>query len=126
MILAKLAGAALVVSVATSPMNEPDLAAVRRMSLHQKNAAVQPLVRSATECIARTVAATPGFRKEAPNENLGELIVASMPTCVAPVRAMIDAYDRYFGEGTGEAFLMGPYLDVLPNAVSTWIVDRAD
>ena len=126
MILAKLAGAALVVSVATGPMNEPDLAAVRRMSLHQKNAAVQPLVRSATECIARTVAATPGFRKEAPNENLGELIVASMPTCVAPVRAMIDAYDRYFGEGTGEAFLMGPYLDVLPNAVSTWIVDRAD
>ncbi len=126
MILAKLAGAALVVSVATGPMNEPDVAAVRRMSLHQKNAAVQPLVRSATECIARTVAATPGFRKEAPNENLGELIVASMPTCVAPVRAMIDAYDRYFGEGTGEAFLMGPYLDVLPNAVSTWIVDRAD
>ena len=126
MILAKLAGAALVVSVATGPMNEPDVAALRRMSLHQKNSAVQPLVRSATECIARTVAATPGFRKEAPNENLGELIVASMPTCVAPVRAMIDAYDRYFGEGTGEAFLMGPYLDVLPNAVSTWIVDRAD
>ena len=30
---------------------------------------------------------------------------------------MIDAYDRYYGEGTGEAFFMGPYLDVLPKAV---------
>ncbi len=30
---------------------------------------------------------------------------------------MIDTYDRYYGEGTGEAFFMGPYLDVLPKAV---------
>ena len=49
---------------------------------------------------------------------LGDLIVASMPSCVTPVRAMIDAYDRYFGQGTGEAFFMGPYLDVLPKAVT--------
>jgi hypothetical protein len=41
-----------------------------------------------------------------------------MPSCVTPVRAMIDAYDRYFGRGTGEAFFMGPYLDVLPKAVT--------
>ena len=49
-----------------------------------------------------------------------------MPSCVGPVRAMIDAYDRYFGDGTGEAFFMGPYLDALPAAVSTLAVDRAD
>jgi hypothetical protein len=30
---------------------------------------------------------------------------------------MIDAYDEYFGDGKGEAFFMGPYLDVLPRAV---------
>ena len=126
MILAKLAGAALVVSVATGPMIEPNGAALQRMSMQQKNAALQPLLRSATECIARTVAADPGFRREAPNENLGDLIVASVPSCIAPVRAMIDAYDRYFGEGTGEAFFMGPYLDVLPGAVDTWVVDRGD
>ena len=35
--------------------------------------------------------------------------------------AMIDGYDRYFGEGAGEAFFMGPYLDVLPSAVSEWV-----
>ncbi len=126
MILAKLAGAALVVSVATGPVIEPNGAALQRMSMQQKNAALQPLLRSATECIARRVTADPEFRQEAPNENLGDLIVASVPSCIAPVRAMIDAYDRYFGEGTGEAFFMGPYLDILPGAVNTWVVDRAD
>ena len=31
---------------------------------------------------------------------------------------MIDAYDRYYGDGSGEAFFMGPYLEVLPKAVT--------
>jgi hypothetical protein len=36
---------------------------------------------------------------------------------VQAVRAMIDAYDQYYGDGSGEAFFMGPYLDVLPKMV---------
>ncbi len=40
-----------------------------------------------------------------------------MAACVRPVRAMIDAHDRMYGSGSGEAFLLGPYLDVLPSAV---------
>jgi hypothetical protein len=126
MILSKLAAAALVVGVATGPSVEPDLAAFRQMSLHQKNGAMQPLMRSATECIAQTVAADPRFRKDAMANNLGDLIVSSMEHCTGPVRAMIDAYDRYFGEGAGEAFFMGPYLDVLPTAVSKRAVDFAE
>ena len=82
---------------------------------------VQPLVRSATECIARAVSADPRFGQR--NANLGDLIVASMPVCVRQVRAMIEAYDRYFGDGEGEAFFMGPYLDVLPSAVTKWVRD---
>jgi hypothetical protein len=39
---------------------------------------------------------------------------------------MIDAYDRFFGDGTGEAFFMGPYLDTLPAAVSQLTVERAE
>ena len=116
MILSKLAGAALIVSVATGPTTGPEGANVR-LSLQQKNAAIQVLVRSATECIARTVAADPRFRTQAPQTEIGEIIVASVPRCVGPVRAMIDAYDRFFGNGTGEAFFMGPYLDALPAAV---------
>jgi hypothetical protein len=126
MILSKLAGAALLVSIATGPTIETGGGSVRQLSMQQKNAAVQALVRSATECIARTVAAHPRFQKQAPHADLGNLIVASVPSCVEPVRAMIDAYDRYFGDGTGEAFFMGPYLDALPTAVSPLAVDRAD
>jgi hypothetical protein len=119
MILAPLAAVALVVNVATGPVTDPSGRPV--MSMQQKNAAMQPLVRSATECIARTVTSDPRFGK--PSSDLGDLIVASMPTCITQVRAMIDAYDDYFGAGEGEAFFMGPYLDVLPTAVSKWVRD---
>jgi hypothetical protein len=119
MILAPLTAAALVISVATAPMIDPQAAVP--MSAQQKSAAVQPLLRSTTECIARTVAADPRFRQ--PGSDLGDLIVDSMSTCMPHVRAVIAAYDRYFGEGTGEAFFMGPYLDILPTAVSRWARD---
>ncbi|MPZ38253.1 MAG: hypothetical protein GEU95_09315 [Rhizobiales bacterium] len=118
MILSKLAGAALLIGIAASPTIEPDGGNVRKLSMQQK--------RSATECIARTVATHPRFQKQAPNTDLGDIIVASVPSCVGPVRAMIDAYDRFFGDGTGEAFFMGPYLDTLPAAVSPLAVDRDD
>ncbi|HEY7301422.1 MAG TPA: hypothetical protein VH684_26320 [Xanthobacteraceae bacterium] len=112
MILAKLAVAALIASAAIGPDTDPN-GSPANLSMQQKNAAVGPLVRSATDCIAKTVAADPRFRKQ----DLGDLIVDSISSCVEPVRAMIDAYDHYFGEGTGEAFFMGPYLDVLPKVV---------
>jgi hypothetical protein len=115
MILAPLFGVALVVNVATEPLTAP-LGPVQ-LSTQQKNSAMEPLVRSATDCIVHAVTTSPGFAS-ASASGIGDLIVASMPSCVRPVRAMIDSYDRYFGQGTGEAFFMGPYLDVLPKAVS--------
>jgi hypothetical protein len=118
MLLAPLAGAVLVLSIATGPAIEPQ-GSVTQLTAQQKNAAMQPLVRSATECIARAVTGDPRFGKKLPSD-LGDLIVDSIPTCVRPVQAMIEGYDRYFGEGAGEAFFMGPYLDVLPTAVSKW------
>jgi len=122
MILAKLAGAALVVSIATGPLVDPK-GSMMQLSNQQKNAAMQPLVRSATECIAQAVVGDARFR--VPDVGLGDLIVDSMTTCLGPVRAMIDAYDHYFGDGTGEAFFMGPYLDVLPAAVDKWAAERS-
>jgi hypothetical protein len=119
MILAPLAAAALIVGAATDPNVESRPAPIP--SLQQRSAAMQPLMRSATECIARTVSADPRLGQR--DADLGDLIVASMPSCSAQVRAMIDAYDRHFGNGEGEAFFMGPYLDVLPMAVSNWIRD---
>ena len=117
MILAPLFAAGLVISVATGPIDSPSAGSnISAMSAQQRSAATQPLVHSATDCIVRAVEANPRYGVK-PAAELGEIIVASMPACVAPVRAMIDAYDRYYGEGSGRAFFMGPYLDVLPQAV---------
>jgi hypothetical protein len=102
MIIAKLAAAALAVSAAIGSEIGPHI--------QQNDIALQLLVGSATDCISKTVAADPRFRKQ----DVGDLIDDLISSCIEPVRAMIDAYDHYFGEGTGEAFF---YLDVLPNAV---------
>jgi hypothetical protein len=115
MLLAPLVGTAMVVAVAMEPPNNAGEAA--RLTMQEKMAATEPLVRSATDCIIDAVIADPRYGN-GQSAQLGDLIVDSMPTCVKPVRAMIDAYDQYYGEGSGEAFFMGPYLDVLPKAVT--------
>ena len=111
--LAPLFGASLIVTVATGPIDDPKGAA--HLSAQEKSAATEPLARTATECIAQAVITDPRYGKT--SAPLGDLIVASMPACVARVRTMIDAYDQYYGEGSGEAFFMGPYLDLLPKFV---------
>jgi hypothetical protein len=114
MILAKLVVATLTFGVAMGPGVE---APVRQLSLQQRNAATQIYVRPVTDCIANSVVSDGRFRKEDPAAGLGDLIVEAVPKCLELVRAMIAAYDHYFGEGAGEEFFMGPYLDVLPNVL---------
>jgi hypothetical protein len=112
MIVAKLAIATSIISVAMgSGVDTPP----GRLSVQQLNAATQAYMRPATDCIANSVVSNPRFRKQDPAANLADLIVEAVPNCVEPLRAMIAAYDRYFGEGAGEKFFMGPYLDLLPN-----------
>jgi hypothetical protein len=123
MILSHLAAASLVVAVATGPLVEPS---VTRLSIQQRDAATRVFMRSATECIVRTVAADNRFRKDDPAENLGDLIVDAVPNCLSPVRAMIDAHDRHFGAGSGEEFFTGVYLDALPSAVIKAIQKNAE
>jgi hypothetical protein len=114
MILAPLIGTAMVIAVATGPLD--DAMGVTHFSPREKSAATQTLVRSATDCIVHAVFADPHY-SASDTSKLGDLIVASMPSCVTPVRAMIDGYDQYYGEGSGEAFFMGPYLDTLPKLI---------
>ena len=114
MILAPLFGSAMIIAVATGPLNDP--MGLDHLSPRQKSAVTETLVRSATDCIVHAVVADPRYNATG-TAALGDLIVASMPSCVTPVRAMIDAYDQYYGEGSGEAFFMGPYLDALPKLV---------
>jgi hypothetical protein len=121
MIVGAVVGVSLVVSVAFEPNLPPTLGnntAATRMSSQQKDAEIQPLLRLATDCIIHAVAADPRYHVPIKSGDINELIVTSMTVCIEPVRAMIHAHDRLFGEGTGAAFFMGPYLDVLPTAVT--------
>jgi hypothetical protein len=115
MIFAPLVGIAMVLTVSTGPIHETD-PTVLHLTAREKNAAVGRLVERATECIAGHVVADTRFATQ--TGAVGDLIVESVPACLEPVRAMIDAYDAYYGAGTGEAFFLGPYLDVLPTAVT--------
>lgn len=113
MIFAPLAGVVMILTIATGPVHETDPTNLQ-LTAREKSVAVRRLVERATECIAGRVIADVRYAEK---EAVGDLIVESVPVCLAPVRAMIDAYDQYYGAGTGEAFFMGPYLDVLPTAV---------
>ncbi len=112
MILAPLLGIGFVTAVALGPALDPDPSA---LSSAQKNAAVQPLVRRATECVAQTVAADPRYPK---TDDLGDLIIDALTPCTISVRAMLEGYDYYFGDGSGEAFFTGPYLELLTKALN--------
>jgi hypothetical protein len=123
MILESLVGLSLIVAASFESQAAPAVGhAPSSMSVQQKSAMMQTLVRSATECILHAVAADP--KKLSPETtDLRDLIVASMPTCADRMRAMIDAHDQLFGEGSGEAFFMGPYLDALPAMVARAVKD---
>ena len=121
MLVGAIAGLSLLVTVS---VNQNALApsglgaSDTQLSTAQKTAAMRPLVASATDCIVKSVSENPRFQDALTQGTIGDLIVDSMASCAQPVRAMISAHDRYFGEGSGEAFFMGPYLDVLPRTVT--------
>jgi len=119
MIVAMLFGASLLVNISLDtrlPLSA-DVAAFQQMPAREKIALLLPLVQRATDCIIRSVKADPHYRNDNAPQAINALIVNSFPACREPVRAMIDAHDRMFGSGSGEAFLLGPYLDILPAAV---------
>jgi hypothetical protein len=119
MILESLFGLSLVlnVSLETQTPTATDPASWLRMSVQRKDATLLPLVRRATDCVVSKVTADPRYRADMRPGDINDLIVDSIGACARPVRAMIDAHDRMYGNGSGEAFLLGPYLDVLPSAV---------
>ena len=121
MILPSLVGISLVVSVSVSTGLQPGIGHSTGMSAHQKNAVMQPLMRSATDCVLHAVLADPRFRTS--EADVRDLIVNAMPACADAMRAIIDAHDRLYGEGSGEIFFMGPYLDTLPASVIKSVKD---
>jgi hypothetical protein len=120
MILATLVAASLLVTSSVVPVSvDRSMLPGRGMKMpaEQKAAVIRPLVSSATDCIARNVSTDPRFAT-AGGAEFNSLIVESVPSCADALRSMIDAYDRVYGDGEGENFFMGPYLDSLPDAVT--------
>jgi hypothetical protein len=119
MILETLFGMSLVLNVSldTQMSQPPEPPSWLQMTVRQKDASLLPLVRQATECVVRNVMANPRYDSDMRPGDINDLIVDSITACARPVRAMINAHDRMYGLGSGEAFLLGPYLDVLPSAV---------
>ncbi len=97
------------VAMAPAPLPE--------VSMRQKESTLLPLVRRATECIIRQVSSDPRYDGDIRGEAINDLILDSIPACARPVRDMVDTHDKLYGTGSGEAFLLGPYLDVLPSAI---------
>ena len=89
----------LLLNTAVEPYQPPlDAEAARtQMTPQQKHAVIQPLMRSATDCVVQAVAANPTFQAGMKASAINDLL---------------------FGEGSGEAFFMGPYLAILPRAVT--------
>jgi len=119
MILKAMVGLSLVLNVSLDAQtpSSPEPAGWLQMTVRQKDAALLPLVRRATDCILRKVASDPRYGGDMHPGDMNDLIIDSIAACGRPVRAMMDAHDRMYGKGSGEAFLLGPYLDVLPSAV---------
>jgi hypothetical protein len=111
MLLNTLVSASFVALAATGSV--PDSPGAVKLSNAEKAAVVQRVVNHATDCVVRQIEAS-----DKTLESLGEQIVAAMPPCAATMRAMIDSFDANYGEGTGEAFFTGSFLDVLPQVVS--------
>ena len=121
MIVEALVGLSLVVNVSIdrgSIDRTAGLYAQPQYTDVQKSEAVRPFMKSATECIARKVAKDPRYPQLSRIGNVTDLIVASIQPCLPAVRALIDTHDELYGEGSGETYFMGPYLDGLPAAVS--------
>jgi hypothetical protein len=119
MIVESLLGLSLVLNVSLDAQTPPPVNATgwTQLSVRQKESALLPLVLRATDCIMRKVSADRRYNSDVRPAVVNDIIVDSIGACAKPVRAMIDAHDRMYGYGTGEAFLLGPYLDVLPAAL---------
>ena len=122
MLSAALVSLSLVVTATFEPTDlTPNVK--RQMTQQQKFAELRPLIRSATDCVVHAITTDPRFRPSVAGTVMNELIVASMAPCAEAMQTMIDAHDRLFGNGSGEAFFMGPYLEGLPITVDKLVRD---
>lgn len=119
MILESVFGLSLVLNVSLDPRipDRRESVGWSRLSMAERQAKLMPLVSHATECILRAIAADPRYQADLRPNEIDDLIAEALRGCAQPLQAMVAMHDSLYGAGSGEAFLLGPYLDVLPAAV---------
>jgi hypothetical protein len=119
MILESVFGLSLVLNVSldTEIPHRQEAPGWSQLSVAERQAKLLPLVARATDCILQRIANDARYRPNLRPDEVNDLISDSLRGCARPLRAMIEMHDRLYGAGSGEAFLLGPYLDVLPSAV---------
>jgi hypothetical protein len=126
MMLESLFGLSLMLNVSLeSPPATPPAPNPLQMSVPQKEAALRPLVERTTRCIASKVASDPRYQSDLRRDEVNELIVDSLTACNEAIDDLVHAHDGMFGDGSGEAFLFGPYFDGLRGAISQQAKTRA-
>jgi hypothetical protein len=86
-------------------------------SVIERQAQLLPAIARATDCILRRIGDDPRYQADLRPGEIDDLIADSLRGCARPLRTLIEMHDRMYGPGSGEAFLLGPFLDVLPSAV---------
>ena len=79
--------------------------------------AVAPLIRALTDCVAQQSLIDQDAVTEYRNGTFNSYVVRTVRLCPTFVMNLLQAYDRFDGEGQGNAFLNGPYASDLPRAV---------
>ncbi len=87
-------------------------------------AVLKSTITRANECVAEAVMSDPRFQG-ANDAAVNELIVDRIEMCKIEMQSMMAIFDNAYGDGTGEKFFMGQYLDELP-AVVKGLTHRSD
>ncbi|MCB4771839.1 serine protease [Ancylobacter sp. Lp-2] len=98
--------------------------ALPAMSEKQKRAAFVPFARAASDCIAREVGDDYRFVDAVFARQVPNLIPDAISRCGSQIVAMGVAHERLYGPGSGRAFLLGPYVEGLNEAVAKRLEGR--
>lgn len=90
----------------------------------QARSAIVPFIRATTDCIAKQISEDARFPTFARDGKTLDLIPAGIARCLPTIRAMIEAHDRYYGTGSGDAFFQGEYSDDLTRALNARLKTR--
>lgn len=92
-------------------------AAAQPFTEQQKRRLLLPYIRTATDCVARSVIDNPAAVVAAQESRGSDLVSAARNNCLDAIAKMVEVHDNLYGQNTGIGFFKGPYVDDLPRAV---------